>query len=139
MKKHLPTASLACAMLCAAGCLRTVDTVENANKTYVSNEVLRRHVETDASAYIKVTNLVDSFAPNGFLQIAFELTNTSSSPRAVFFRCEWYDENGMPVETSLTQWKEERLNARDSRVYRFTAPNVRAQDYKLRLSRVLPR
>ena len=126
MKKILQGICIAGA-LCTAGCLTTVDTVENHEKTYVANEVIRRHVETDASQPIKVTNLIDRFAANGFLQIAFEFTNTSSSPRTALYQLEWFDQDGMTVPTSLTQWTEIRLNGRDSRQVTFTAPNARAR------------
>jgi len=125
----------AAGVLCgAAGCLSTVDTVENAEKTYVTNEVLRKHVETDASTPIKVYNLIDAVDPNnGFLKISVEFINRSSSPAASFYRVVWYDQNGMPVTTSLSQWTELRLLGRDTAQVNFTAPNAQARDYKIRL------
>ena len=132
--KKIPLGIALAGTLFCAGCLHTVDTVENAEKYAVPNEILRKHVETDASQPIKVTNLVDSFAPNGFRMIAVELTNTSSSPRSVFVRCEWYDEAGMKIETSLAQWNEYRFNARDSKQFRYHAPKANALDFKIRLS-----
>ena len=134
MKKILQGICIAGA-LCAAGCLNTVDSVENYEKVYVANEVIRRHVETNASQPIKVTNLIDHVADNGFLQIAFEFTNTSSRPRTAMYQIVWFDENGMAVTTSLSQWSEIRLNGRDSRQVRFTAPNARAQDYRIRFQK----
>jgi len=119
--------------LCAAGCVTTVDTVENAEKTYVANEVIRMHVETDASQPIKVSNLIDRFAANGFLQIAVEFTNTSSSARTALHQIEWFDQDGMAVPSPLTQWTEIRLAGRDSRQVLFTAPNARARDYRIRI------
>jgi Predicted periplasmic lipoprotein len=134
MKKLIQKMGLAGVLFCAPGCLTTVDTVENADKAYIPNEMIRLHVETDTSQKIKVTNLLEKTAPNGFMQIAVELTNLSSSPRTVFYRCEWYDESGMRVETSLTHWIEGRFAARDTKQVLFTAPNAIAKDFKIRLS-----
>lgn len=134
MKKIMGLMSLAGLMMSVSGCMTTVDTVENLEKSFVSDEVLRMHVETDATQSIKVTNLLEKTAPNGFKQIAVEFTNRSSKPRTVFYRCEWFDEAGMTVNTPLTQWKEGRFAARDSKQVVFTAPNANAKDYKIRLS-----
>ena len=123
--------------LCAAGCLSTVDTVENAEKTYVSHEVLRLHVETDASQPIKVRNLIDATAANGFLMIAFEFINTSTSQQTAYYKVEWYDEVGMVVPSSLKQWSEIRLLGRDKELKKFTAPNARAKDYQIRIVETL--
>jgi len=133
MKRILKRLCVAGGALCAAGCLHTVDNVTNAEITYVASEVVRRHVETDASQPIKVNNLRDATAPNGFLLISVEFINISASPRTAFYQCEWYDENGMTVPTSLTQWSNIRLLGRDTRWVNFTAPNARAKDYKIRI------
>jgi uncharacterized protein YcfL len=134
MNKLIRTSCLVGALgIAASGCVSTVDSVENYNKTAVPNEVIRLHVETDASQPIKVSNLIDKIASNGFKQIAVEFYNTSSSARTALYRCEWYDESGFPVTTSLTQWSEIRLLGRDSRLITFTAPNARAHDYKIRI------
>jgi len=134
MKRMIQSIFTVGTLFCAAGCLSTVDTVENWEKTYVANEVIRKHVETDANTPIRVIDLVDATDPNnGFLKIAVTLSNRSTSPRSARYQCEWYDENGMSVMTSLTHWSEIRLAGRDSRQVRFTAPNARAKDYKIRL------
>jgi len=119
--------------LCAAGCLTTVDTVENEYKNYTPSEVVRRQVETDASQPIKVNNLRDDARGNGPMRISVEFINTSSSPRVAYYQCEWFDEVGMTIPTSLTQWREIRLVGRDARWINFTAPNTRAKDYKIRI------
>lgn len=134
MKQIIGVGSLVIILLSTTGCLTTVDTVENLEKSYTPNETIRMHVETDATQKVKVTNLLEKTAPNGFKQIAVVMTNTSSKPRTVFYRCEWYDETGMRVETSLTQWSEGRFAARDSKQFLFTAPNNRAKDFKVRIS-----
>ena len=134
MKKIIQSIFTFSMLLFIAGCHSTVDSVENAYKSAVPDEVLRRHVETDMSQRIKVSNLIERTAPNGFKQIGVEFTNTSSSPRTVFYRCEWLDENGMSVSTSMTQWKEDRFMARDVKQVVFTAPNANAKDFKIRIS-----
>ena len=120
-------------VLCAAGCLSTVDTVENADKSYVPSEVVRLHVETDVSQPVKVNNLRDGETANGFMRISVEFINTSSSTRVAFYQCEWYDDVGMTIPTSLNQWREIRLAGRDARWINFTAPNALAKDYKIRI------
>lgn len=134
MKKSATVALSISLLLGLTGCLHTVDSVENYHKESVPNEVIRLHVETDASQPVKVSNLLEKTAPNGFKQIAVEFTNYSSKARTIFYRCEWFDESGIRVETSLTQWTEGRFAARDSKQMLFTAPNDRAKDFKIRIS-----
>jgi uncharacterized protein YcfL len=123
---------LAGTMFCA-GCLHTVDTVENYEKSYVADEFVRAHFETDASASIKVRNGRQATAANGFLLISYEFVNRSSSPQSAMYRLNWYDENGMPVPTSLSQWSEIRLPGRGARWINFTAPNARAKDHGIEI------
>ena len=131
MNKVLPTCAAA-ALFCA-GCLHTVDTVENAEKTYVPDEVIRLHVETDATQPVKVTNILQATAANGFMMLAVEVTNTSTSDQIAFYRLDWFDETGMTVTTSLTQWNEVRLLGRGAKQLKFTAPNAVAKDFKIHL------
>ena len=133
MKHLLKGVCVAAAVGAAAGCLTTVDSVSNADTVYVANEVIRRHVETDASNPVRVNNLRDATAANGFLRISVEFINTSSSQRAAYYQCEWYDEVGMPVPSSTKQWTRVFLEGRDTRWINFTAPNALAKDYKIRI------
>lgn len=133
MRKILQGGICAVGALCAAGCLTTVDTVENEYKNYTPNEVVRLHVETDVSQPIKVNDLRDAETDNGFMRISVEFINTSSSVRVAFYQCEWYDDKGMTIPTSLNQWREIRLVGRDARWVNFTAPNALAKDYKIRI------
>ena len=133
MKNLIKGVCVAAAVGAAAGCLTTVDSVENADTVFVANEVLRKHVETDASSPVKVNNLRDATAANGFLRISVEFINTSSSQAMAFYQCEWFDENGMTVPSSTKQWTQILLQGRDTRWINFTAPNVRAKDYKIRV------
>lgn len=117
----------AAAALVAAGCA-------GGRVAYMPDEKIRAHVATDPSMPVKVSNLAEAEnAANGFMQIAVTFANYGKLPAGAYYKCEWYDPNGMLLPTSLKQWNEIVLGPGQFQQVRFSAPNAQSKSYIVKL------
>ena len=127
-------ALLACAML-VSGCATTVNTVENADKAGVREMVRDKRVVSDRTLEnrIALLGINQSQTPAGFLRIQLELYNLKRTVQSFFYTVEWFDADGMRVETATGGWTEQQILARESLFLTFTAPNPRAKDFVVKM------
>ena len=124
-------------LMCAAmtGCRTSVNTIENADKSGMPNFIQDRRVITDErmAHRVNVTAINTKTAENGFLRVQIFLANHSNSQQTIFQSLEWYDDDGMMVSTASGGWSQQQFMARETRAFTFTAPNVRAKDFVLKV------
>src|SRR4051794_39702322 len=104
MKMHNPKTLLAAGMLAGISILpacTTVNTVERAQPQAQRQMVADKRVITDASLDRKVAILGvnEAMTPGGLLRVQVELMNRSRSLQRFNYRFEWFDSNGMQVNT----------------------------------------
>jgi len=124
-----------CAVLLTAGCATTVNTVENADKTGVREMVRDRRVVSDRTLEnrIAVVGINQVQTPAGFLRVQVEFYNLKRTVQSFFYTLEWFDADGMRVETATGGWTEQQILARESLFVTFTAPSPRAKDFVLKM------
>jgi len=127
-------ALLACAVL-VSGCRTTVNTVENADKAGVRAMVSDKRVVSDRTLEnrIALVGINQAQTPAGFLRIQLELYNLKRTVQSFFYTVEWFDAEGMRVETATGGWTEQQILARESLFLTFTAPNPRAKDFVVKM------
>ena len=127
-------ALLACAVL-VSGCRTTVNTVENADKAGVRAMVSDKRVVSDRTLEnrIALVGINKAQTPAGFLRIQLELYNLKRTVQSFFYTVEWFDAEGMRVETATGGWMEQQIMARESLFLTFTAPNPRAKDFVVKM------
>jgi len=127
-------ALLACAVL-VSGCRTTVNTVENADKAGVRAMVSDKRVVSDRTLEnrIALVGINQAQTPAGFLRIQLELYNLKRTVQSFFYTVEWFDAEGMRVETATGGWMEQQIMARESLFLTFTAPNPRAKDFVVKM------
>ena len=127
-------ALLACAVL-ASGCRTTVNTVENADKVGVRAMVSDKRVVSDRTLEnrIALVGINQAQTPAGFLRIQLELYNLKRTVQSFFYTVEWFDAEGMRVETATGGWTEQQILARESLFLTFVAPNPQAKDFVVKL------
>lgn len=135
MKMQIWSAGLAGALL-LAGCATTVNTVENADKAGRRTMITDKRVVTDYSLHKKCTivGLNTTTADNGFLRVQLEVQNNRDSSYSFFHNIQWFDEAGMRVSTASQNWTEQQIMGRQSLFLIYTAPSVRARDFRVELS-----
>lgn len=124
-----------CAVLLAAGCATTVNTVENADKAGVREMVRDKRVVSDRTLEnrIAVVGLNQMQTAAGFLRVQAEFYNLKRTVQNFFYTVEWFDADGMRVETATGGWTEQQILARESLFLTFTAPSPRAKDFVLKM------
>jgi uncharacterized protein YcfL len=127
-------AVLACAVL-VSGCATTVNTVENADKAGVREMVNDKRVVSDRTLEnrIAVVGINQMQTPAGFQRIQLEIYNLKRTIQSFFYTVEWFDADGMRVETATGGWTEQQILARESLFLTFTAPSPRAKDFVVKL------
>lgn len=128
-------AAVSCAVLLTAGCATTVNTVENADKAGVREMVRDKRVVSDRTLEnrIAVVGINQAQTPGGFLRVQLEFYNLKRTVQSFFYTLEWFDADGMRIETATGGWTEQQILARESLFLTFTAPSPRAKDFVLKM------
>jgi len=127
-------ALLACAVF-VSGCATTVNTVENAEKAGVRQMVSDRRVVTDRTLEnrIALVGINQAQTDAGFLRIQLEMYNLKRTVQHFFYTVEWFDANGMRVQTATGGWTEQQILPRESLFITLTAPNQQAKDFVVKM------
>jgi len=122
-------------LVAMTGCRTAVNTVENDDKTGVTNIIEDKRVITDGTLERRVTvsAINERKAPNGFKQIQIQLTNRKNTIQTIFYTVEWFDADGMKVTTASGGWTQQQFMARESLYIVLTAPTINANDFIIKL------
>lgn len=117
------------------GACTNVNTVERAQPLATPNYVDDKRVITDTSlaATVKVVSVNQSVVSGDLLKIQVMVTNTRSSARSFNYKFEWYDQDGMLVQTPTSVWKSMRIQPKETNAISAVGPNPRAVDFVLKL------
>lgn len=128
-----------------AGCVDSVNTVENQDKTMSPEFVKNKRVVTDAFLRDRlVIERVDKRElPSGLLQVQVTAKNTrvgwwsalfhGDAPYKIAYRFTWFDKAGITVSTAADTWIEKEVLPGDTLFITTVAPNPKCEDFLLRL------
>ncbi len=118
-----------------SGCATTVNTVENADKVGVRQMVRDKRVVSDRTLEnrIALVGINQMETPAGFLRIQLEMYNLKRTVQNFFYTVEWFDADGMRVETATGGWTEQQVLPRESVFITLTAPTPRAKDFVVKM------
>lgn len=134
MKKA--TFALACALLGAAtiSSCASVNTVERETPIGTRHVITDKRVITDESLGNKVSivGVNDATTPGGFLQIQIEVLNESRSMQDFNYRIEWFDMNGMALNTPSSVWIPRQIEGKETLTITAVAPTPTAKDFRVK-------
>lgn len=126
----LPVAALA---LLLGGCAN-VNTYENAvthaNPTYVSDK--RVITDNTLAGTVRVVSINVSTVSGDLQKIQATVENLKSSQRTVNYKFEWFDVDGMAVNSPNETWKSLPLQGRETTTISTVAVSPKAVDFKLK-------
>ncbi len=138
-RKNFPIALCALAISTLgffSACAASVNTVENAdagtNKQLLSDK--RIHTDSGTSDIAEPIEIRTSTTPSGTMRIQVEFMNRTRDIGRVFYSIEWFDENGMKIETPQT-WIPLIIPPAKMESLTAVAPNNSAKDFRLSLIR----
>ena len=116
-----------------SGCT-TVNTVENAQKEGQRHMVTDQRAITDASLNRKVfiVGVNQSMTPGGVLKVQVELQNRTSSLQRFNYHFEWFDANGMQVNTVASALLPDQIEGQESKFIIGVAPNSNCKDFRVK-------
>jgi uncharacterized protein YcfL len=146
MKKTIFLSAVAVVMLTGAGCQNTVNTLENANKSMHPDYVLDKRVVTDG--YLRdrlaLTNVVMVETADGLMQAQVDATNlrtgaadqfwssiTSENPYRIRYKFTWFTQDGLAVESIVSDWQDASIIPGETCYLRSVAPRKDCKDFRL--------
>lgn len=111
----------------------TVNTVERAAPMGQRQMVNDRRIITDAGLNRGVRIVGVNEAPGEFLKVQVELLNTTSSVKSFSYRFEWFDANGVQVNTPTATAISRQIEGKESLFISSVAPTPTAKDFRLKL------
>lgn len=131
MKKA--TLALACVLMgtAAMSSCTTVNTVERETPVGTRQVIADKRVITDTTL-ISIVGVNEATTPGGLLQIQIEVLNGKSSMRDFSYRVEWFDMNGMTINTPTSVWIPRQIEGQESLMITAVAPTPAAKDFRVK-------
>lgn len=112
----------------------TVNTVERATPVGTKQMVADKRVITDDTLKRKVSivGVNESTTSGGFLQVQIEVLNQKNSMQDFSYRIEWFDMNGMLVDTPTSVWIPRQIEGQETLTITAVAPTTTAKDFRVK-------
>lgn len=119
----------------AAGCHNSMNSVENAQKEDRRTMVSDQRIVTDMglSRSVSVVGVNTAMTPGGVLKVQVELFNRTRSLHRFSYRFQWFDLNGMQVNSDLSVMVPDQIEGGESKFVSAIAPNPACKDFRLQL------
>lgn len=111
----------------------TVNTVERAAPAGQRQMVNDKRIITDGGLNRAVRIVGVNEVPGEFLKIQVELLNSTSSLKSFNYRFEWFDANGVLVNTPASTYISRQIEGKESIFISAVAPVASAKDFRLKL------
>ncbi len=133
MKTSVLLASASLALL--AGCASNVNTVERAQPLGTPNYIADKRVITDntLAGTLRVLAINQATVSGNLLKIQATVENLKNSAKTVSYKFEWFDKDGMAIDSPNESWKALRIQGRETTTLTTVAINPRAVDFVLKL------
>lgn len=120
----------------AAGCTSSqpLNSVERAQPTAHPNAVEYRQVITDSdiSGIAEVLG-VNQSTVGDLLKVQVSVFNGTSAEGTFDYKFEWYDSNGILLDTPTSIWRPQTIEANEEVLLVAVSPTPDAKDFKLKL------
>ncbi|HHT9160030.1 MAG TPA: YcfL family protein [Candidatus Brocadiaceae bacterium] len=129
----LPACLLASTIFVFTSCT-TVNTVERATPIGTKQMIADKRVITDDTLKRKVSivGLNEGMTPGGFLQVQIEVLNQKNSMQNFSYRFEWFDMNGVLINTPTSVWIPRQIEGQETLSITAVAPTTTAKDFRVK-------
>ena len=132
----LLSATVVSALAILEGCSNpSVNTVDRDKPTYHADVIKDRRIVTDSdlAQKMQIIQVRQATVQDDLLKISVEVVNTQNAPADVDYKFEWFDGQGMPVDTPNSSWTSVRLQAQEPISIDQVAPNPKCKDFRLKM------
>ena len=129
----VPACLLASTLFVFTSCT-TVNTVERATPIGTKQVIADKRVITDSTLNKKVSiaGVNEGMTQGGFLQVQIEVLNQKNSMQSFSYRFEWFDMNGMLVDTPTSVWIPRQIEGQETLTITAVAPTTTAKDFRVK-------
>src|SRR5262245_10823842 len=78
-----------------------------------------------------VTGIRQATVSGNILKIQVDVTNLKTKSTSFNYKFNWYDPEGMQIDTALTTWQSQTIEGRETVTLTGIAPTPTAKDFKL--------
>lgn len=112
----------------------TVNTVERETPVGTKQIIADKRVITDSTLNKKVSivGLNEGVTNGGFLQVQIEVLNRKNSLQDFSYRFEWFDMNGMLVDTPTSVWIPRQIEGQETMTITAVAPAAGVKDFRVK-------
>jgi uncharacterized protein YcfL len=120
-------------LVCLTGC-DTVNTVERAQPTAQKQMTDDKRIITDAglNRKVNIVGINETAISTGFTKVQVELFNKSRSPYSFSYHFEWFDGQGMLVQTPTSSWIDRTIQGKETLDIIAVAPTETAKDFRVK-------
>ena len=129
----VPACLLASTLFVFTSCT-TVNTVERATPIGTKQVIADKRVITDLTLNKKVSivGMNEGMTQGGFLQVQIEVLNRKNSLQTFSYRFEWFDMNGMLIDTPTSVWIPRQIEGQETLTITAVAPTTTAKDFRVK-------
>lgn len=128
--------ALACVLMSAAilSSCTTVNTVEREVPVGTRQMIADKRIITDSTLNKKVgiVGLNESTTNGGFLRVQIEVLNRKNSMQSFNYLIEWFDMNGMLLNTPTAVWIPRQIEGQEMLTITAVAPTTTARDFRIK-------
>ena len=131
--KHLAAAIFAASLF---GCHdKPVNTAERAQPLSYPTPIADKRIVFDQQLadIAAVTGIRQATVSGDMLKIQVDITNLKTKSTRFNYKFDWYDPQGMLIDTPLTTWQSQTIEGRETVTLTAIAPTPTAKDFKLKL------
>lgn len=136
MKRNIQILCLVCFFISAASfsSCRTVNTVERESPVGSRQMIADKRIVTDSTLNKKVSivGLNESTTDGGFLRVQIEVINRKNSMQNFNYLIEWFDMNGMLMNTPTSVWIPRQIEGQETLTITAVAPTTTAKDFRIK-------
>lgn len=124
----------ATATLVLAGC-KSVNTTQPTDRANPPQIVSDKRVVTDPSLQrrVQITEVHEAQTAGGHLRVQVSVINTTRRYRTFNYRFEWFDADGIYIETPASGYRARHIEGGESLMLIGVAPTATAKDFRLKL------
>jgi uncharacterized protein YcfL len=119
-----------------AGC-KSANTTTRDKPTYEADSIKSKNVVTDGYArdYAKVLDVRQATVPGDIMKVQVEIRNDNVRPGNMDYKFEWFDGEGMIVDSPSSIWKSFQIMKGQIMSLSAVAPDPRCKDFRLTIQR----
>jgi uncharacterized protein YcfL len=136
--QRIITASVLATALVAGGIgCKSVNTTERDKPTYNADSIKTKHVITDKYArdYANVIDVRQATVSDDIMKVQVEVRNDNVRTGNMDYKFEWFDEQGMIVNSPGSIWKSLQILKDQTVSLSAIAPDARCKDFRLMIQR----